>query len=228
MVPPQGGEIFMKLNEIKAKLIKLAGFTVIGAAFLWGLWRFGLSDSMTQGMSATAAHTLEVFVAVGITVLALIGPAFLLKKMMEEGPVQEGQTEEPTSRYQRIVEKSNNIILEIDEEGKIIFANPAVILLGYEPDSLLGKPIKDLFQEGDQEKALPRVTTRRIGPRATINFPVTLLTNDDSVLSYEEPSMEFLVDAAGLWKEPDEVVRIKGSEKTFLGTLIIARTRSGG
>lgn len=218
----------MDFENIKPKLIKLMGLVVGGAAFLWALWFFGMSDSLTSNLSPVAKHTLEIFVAIGITVLALIGPFSLLMKMlMEEWKGLELQAEKTAARYRTIVEKSYDIILEVDEEGKIFFANPAVAQLGYDREGLLGKPLKSLLPEKDREAKLPPITTRRVGPRATINFPVTLLTNDDSVLSYEMPTMEFLVDASGLWKEPDEVVRIKGSEKTFLGTLFIARTNSG-
>ncbi len=214
----------MEPENFKVKLLKLAGLVVGGAAFLWALWAFGMSHSITQGMSPAAAHALEVFVAIGITFLALMGPSSLLMKLIADERVElEVQAEKTAARYRTIVEKSYDIILEINEEGEIFFANPAIELLGYEREKLVGKKISELIPEADQEEVLPCITTRRIGPRATINFPVTLLTNDDSVLSYEVPSMKFLVDASGLWKEPDEVVRIKGSEKTFLGTLFIAR-----
>ncbi len=218
----------MNFENIKPKLIKLMGLAVAGATFLWGLWFFGMSDSLTSDLSPVAKHTLEVFVAIGVTLLALIGPSSLLMKMlMDEWKELEAQADKTAARYRTIVEKSYDIILEVDEDGKIFFANPAVTQLGYDREGLLGKSIESLIPEKDRDAKLPPITTRRIGPRATINFPVTLLTNDDSVLSYEVPSMEFLVDASGLWKEPDEVVRIKGSEKTFLGTLFIARTNSG-
>ncbi|QPJ60647.1 MAG: PAS domain S-box protein [Candidatus Nitronauta litoralis] len=217
----------MDFESIKPKLVRLMAFVVGGAAFLWALWFFGMSDSLTTGMSPVAKHTLEVFVSIGVTALALLGPsAALMKMLMEDWKEIEIQAEKNATRYRTIVENSYDIILEVDEEGKIFFANPAVSQLGYERENLLGKSLKSLIPEKDHETKLPPITTRRIGPRATINFPVTLLTNDDSVLSYEVPSMEFLVDASGLWKESDEVVRIKGSEKTFIGTLFIARTKS--
>lgn len=218
----------MNFEILKPKLIKLMAYVVGGAAFLWALWFFGISDSLTAGMGPVAKHTLEVFVSIGVTALALLGPsALLLKMLMEDWKEIEVNAEKTAARYRTIVEKSYDIILEINEEGNIFFANPAVSQLGYDREKLLGQPIQSLIPEKDHEKKLAPITTRRIGPRATINFPVTLLTNDDSVLSYEVPSMDFLVDASGLWKESDEIVSIKGSEKTFLGTLFIARTNSG-
>lgn len=217
----------MTQEQLKMRVIKTLGLVLAGAAVLWAIWLFGVRGSLVAGLDPGAARGVEFFAALGITFLALLAPAAqLLNMIVKDRSGLETEVEKTTFLYRMIVEKSNDIILEIDEKGDVAFANPAVILLGYEPEKLIGRPVKQLIPEKDRQEILPIITTRRIGPRATINHPVTLLTAEDSVLSDELLSMEFLVDASGLWKEPDEIVRIKGSKKTFLGTLFIARVQS--
>jgi len=216
----------LELEPLKKKLMGQLGLAAGCVAALWGLWAFGLEDSLTAGMSRGAAHALQVLVAAGVAVLALLWPgSVLLNTLAEHWRRLDSELGKTERRYRSIVESTHDIILEINEEGNIVFANPAVKLLGYERDQVLGKPVKSLVPESSREKALPRITTRRIGPRATMNYPLALLTNEESVLSAEIDSMDFLIDACGLWKEPDEIVRTKGLEKHYLGTLIIARTR---
>lgn len=218
----------MTQEQVKMRVIKTLGLVLAGAAVLWAIWLFGIRDSLVAGLTPGATRGMEFFAALGVTFLALLAPAAqLLNMIVKDRSGLETEVEKTTFLYRMIVEKSNDIILEIDEKGDIAFANPAVILLGYEPGKLIGQPVKHLIPEKDRQEILPIITTRRLGPRATINHPVTLLTAEDSVLSDTLLSMEFLVDASGLWKEPDEIVRIKGSEKTFLGTLFIARVQSG-
>lgn len=143
----------------------------------------------------------------------MILPASLMMRKVQDSIVEwESKSGQVERRYRSIVESTNDIIVEIDPDEKIVFTNPAVKLIGYERKELLGQPIIKLLPKGIRKETLPRITTRRIGPRATLNFPVSFLTNEDSVLSEEIPQMEFLVDANGLWRESDEIVSTKGTE----------------
>jgi PAS domain-containing protein len=214
------------MESFKSRLMIRLGMVVVIAGSLWALWAFGLEDSLTAGMGSGAAHALEVFVAVGITLLALIWPASaLLGDLASSHERLESELGPTMRRYRNIVESTHDIILEINQDRQIVFANPAVKLLGYDRDQLLNRPVESLLHPSVREEALPRITTMRIGPRATLNYPVLLLTDENSMLSEQVPSMELIVDATGLWKESDEIVRTKGTEKTFLGTLFVARVR---
>ncbi len=214
------------MEVFRNQLIARFGVAILIGTVLWSLWEFGLEDSLLASMGPTARHVTEVLVAAAVLLLALIWPVSeVLQEFAEfhqEAETSLGKTER---RYRKIVEATHDIILEINEAGSIVFVNPAIKLLGYDRDQLLHRPVADILEPSIRDQALPRITTRRIGPRATLNFPVTLLTDEDSVLSEEVPRMDFFVDATGLWQEPDEIVSTKGSEKTFIGTLFIARVR---
>ena len=219
----------LELEKLKRKLLGYLGWVLVTALVLWSAWVFGLEEPLTADLTPEAAQGLEVLVAAGVMAVSLAWPTTQIIKLVlgyEKQLIAElGKTER---RYRTIVERSHDLIFEINEEGKIIFANPAVKMLGYSREQLLGQPICRLLEESQREEVLPRITTRRIGPRATFNCPVTLVPNEDSVLSMEVPRMDFLVDASGLWEEPDEIVSTRGTEKTFLGTLMIARARVDG
>jgi len=134
--------------------------------------------------------------------------------------VELGKTER---RYESIVESTNDLIFQLDSHGIVVFSNPAARLLGYEDGEMIGEFVGDLLYMDNKDEVLPRVMTKRVGHRATYHLPIQLRTSPNSVISNEIPAIEFAVDACGLWEESDEHVQTRGVEKTFIGTLCIAR-----
>jgi PAS domain S-box-containing protein len=131
-----------------------------------------------------------------------------------------GKTER---QYKSIVEATNDLIFQLDGNGIVVFVNPAVRLLGYEDGEMLGQFVGDLLYMDNVDEVVPRIMTKRIGHRATYHLPVQLRTSANSVISTEIPAMEFVMDACGLWEENDDHVQMRGQDKTFVGTLCIAR-----
>jgi PAS domain S-box-containing protein len=216
----------MSPEKFKKKIWKHFGTTLFLVLVMSLMWEFGLEGvikssiqiSSDDGMSwlDAGAHFGIILVAMLITLPGLVGGAQETKKTV----VELGKTER---RYKSIVESTNDLIFQLDGNGIVVFANPAIRLLGYEDGEMVGEYIGDLLYMDSKEYALPRIMTKRVGHRATYHLPVQLRTSPNSVISTEIPAIEFTVDACGLWEESDELVQTRGVEKNFIGTLCIAR-----
>jgi len=210
----------MNSGSFRNKLIVQLGLSV----FLVGILSTAWENNLKAQMFPQAGPGMEVFANVLILLLAMVFPAVTIYKgairNLNDMEIQVGTMDR---RYKTIIEATNDLIFQLDTEGKIIYANPAVRLLGYEDDVLEGRHIGDLLYMDTKEAAIPHIITKRVGPRATYNYPVQLKTCDDSVLSSEIPAIEFVMDASGIWQESDHVVQTKGTQKTYIGTLCVAR-----
>lgn len=126
-------------------------------------------------------------------------------------------------RYRTIVETISDIVLQMDPDGKITFVNSAVMILGYSPKELIGKPYQKFMESIEREKSIEDLLTKRIGPRATSNAEIDFKVNEDSPIYEFIQRMPFLVDAHGMWDVRNDIVMKKGTQKKFMGTLCIAR-----
>ncbi len=214
----------MSPENFKKKIWKHFGTTLVFVLALSLVWEFGLESVIKSAISQGEMPGFDTGVHIGIILLAML---FTLPGLM--GGVQKtgkkmvtelGKTER---RYKSIVESTNDLIFQLDSHGIVVFANPAVRLLGYEDGEIVGEFVGDLLLMDNKEEALPRIMTKRVGHRATYNLPVQLRTSPNSVISTEIPAIEFAVDACGLWEESDEQVQTRGVAKNFVGTLCIAR-----
>jgi PAS domain-containing protein len=220
----------MSPEKFKKKIWNHFGVTLFLVLVLSLLWEFGLESVVKPAAQMFASSSqgeipwFDTGVHIGIILLAMV---FTLPSLM--GGLQEtgkktvtelGKTER---RYKSIVESTNDLIFQLDSHGIVVFANPAMRLLGYEDGEIIGKFIGDLLFNDNKEEVLPRIMTKRVGHRATYHLPTQLRTSPNSVMSTEIPAMEFALDACGLWEESDEQVQTRGVEKNFIGTLCIAR-----
>jgi len=220
----------MDLHSFKKKLSgQLIIIVVIFIIFSAG-WEFYLKDQalpllMSQiPLQGDEVRWLGILISTFFVLLAVTIPAGRLtrfaEKKNEEILRERGQSDR---RYKKIIESTNDLIFQVNADGYIDFINSASRLLGYENTELTGKHVGTLLSLEDRPKVVPRLTTKRIGHRATYNFYAQFVTSPNSVLSSTLPSIEFIFDACGLWEEPDNVVLTKGTEKTFVGTLCVAR-----
>jgi len=125
--------------------------------------------------------------------------------------------------YRVIVERVPDLIFQLDPDRKIIFANPAFRLLGYEPDQLVGRPVGDLIESDDKESLLKDLATKHVGPLAITDLEVKIKVSDEVSLVTEMPTQTILVDSVGLWNVPDEDVFNNKLDKIFLGTLCVGK-----
>ncbi len=216
--------ILMSPEDFKKKLWNHFGATLFLVLVLSLLWEFGLEGVIKSAISPGETPWFDTAVHIGIVLLAMI---FTVPSLMggfrESGTktiIELGKTER---RYKSIVESTNDLIFQLDNHGIVVFANPAVRLLGYEDGEIIGEFVGDLLFMDNKDEMLPRIMTKRVGHRATYHLPVQLRTSPNSVISNDIPAIEFAVDACGLWEESDELVQTRGVDKTFLGTLCIAR-----
>jgi len=125
--------------------------------------------------------------------------------------------------YRVIVESVPDLIFQLDPDRKIIFANPAFRLLGYEPDQLVGQPIGDLVESEDKERLLESLGTKYVGPMAISDLEVKLKVSNEISLSEQMPTVTLNVDCVGLWNVSDEEVFKDNIDKKFLGTLCVGK-----
>lgn len=220
----------MSPENFKKKIWNHFWLTLFLVLVLSLVWEFGLAGAVkpfVQSLVSGSESNIPWFDAamdVGIVLLALVFsiPALMggVHETTRKTVTELGKTER---RYKSIVESTNDLIFQLDGHGIVVFANPAVRLLGYEDGEMVGQFIGDLLYMDNKDDVVPRIMTKRVGHRATYHLPVQLRTSAESVISSEIPALEFIMDACGLWEEADNQVQTRGSEKTFVGTLCIAR-----
>ncbi len=125
-------------------------------------------------------------------------------------------------RYRTIVETISDIVLQVDPNGLIDFANSSVSFLGYTPQELKGTPLQSMISEKGRSP-MEDLLTKRVGPRATSDVEVMFKVKEDCAIYEFMQEVSFLVDAHGLWDVRNDLVIKKGYSKNFLGTLCIAR-----
>lgn len=126
-------------------------------------------------------------------------------------------------KYRRIVDSVTDIIIQVDPEGKIVFANKAVGSLGYDPAEMVGTAIQGYVATEFREVNWHMILTQRVGSRCTVNLEADLKVNPDSPIYRAVRSVPFLINSSGIWDVPGEMVMTKDSNKRFLGALIVAR-----
>lgn len=126
--------------------------------------------------------------------------------------------------YRGIVESISDLIIKVDPNGIICFANESTLTLGYGIDELIGKPFTEIFDGKLDKKRKHQILTKRVGPRATSNMEISLKVNPDSNLYGLIWNLPFLVNTSGLWDMPQKLVMKKGVEKEFQGSILVARS----
>ncbi|PIR01423.1 MAG: hypothetical protein COV66_01290 [Nitrospinae bacterium CG11_big_fil_rev_8_21_14_0_20_45_15] len=122
-----------------------------------------------------------------------------------------------------ILEAVPVIIIKLDAEENIIFANSAVSFLGYEPSQLIGEKICKLIGNNANKELNAKIATQRIGPRSTTDLEIAINVCETSTLYKTQKTVQVLLDAKGLWSVPDTKISDKITEKKFLGSLVVAR-----
>ncbi len=126
-------------------------------------------------------------------------------------------------KYQTIVETVSDIIIQLDPNGAIVFANPAVECLGIQPQDMVGKHIQDFIQCENMYSMLPQIVTKESGSRATRNLEVKLKKQSAQQNNSNYNSITVMMDAKGIWDIADSLSKSPGTGSSFIGTLITAR-----
>ena len=106
----------------------------------------------------------QKYALVGVVVfIAVVGTSFIIILMIERWNIQldstvKIRTQELSLSEQKLrgmVETINELIWEIDADGKYVYVSPtANRILGYQPEELLGRTVFDLMPEGDAQKLM--------------------------------------------------------------------------
>jgi PAS domain S-box-containing protein len=90
---------------------------------------------------------------------------------------------ESEERYRRIVETSQDLIWEVDGEGRFTFVNDAVRAThGYEPEDMIGRPFADFHGERPQEGSFELEHVRKDGSTIELAFNAAALRDADGAL----------------------------------------------
>lgn len=121
-------------------------------------------------------------------------------------------------RYRFIVSNSPDIIYMLDHTGRFVFVNErATVLLGFDPDAMIGKHYSEFVHQEDLEKAKFAFDERRTGMRTSQNVEFRLLCRDDAPVRYfESHNITIELNAMGIY-EGDS------APEQFIGTYGVAR-----
>ena len=153
----------MSPKNFKNKIWNHFGVTLFLVLVLSLIWEFGLEGvikSSIQMSSSNGASWFDAGVHISIVLLAMLFTLpGLLGGAQETGKktvIELGKTER---RYKSIVESTNDLILQLDGHGIVVFANPAVRLLGYEDGEMVGEFIDLLGHAKAPVQNLPPITS---------------------------------------------------------------------
>ena len=120
--------------------------------------------------------------------------------------------------YRNIVNRIPQLILKLDADRKITFANPSFQFLGHNPDELIGRPLESLLETNNGTLA-EKIATKNVGPLAVRNLEANLLVKSSATNNLT--SKKIFIDSSGIWDVSDEEVFDNKVKKNFLGTLCI-------
>ena len=128
-------------------------------------------------------------------------------------------------KLRKIINSVSDLIIQIDPYGVISLVNEAIQTLGYDIDQVVGKHLREICDCELDSKIRKHVFTRRIQSRSLEEIKLPFKINPDSTLYDFAHKLNYVVTTTGLWSVPEEIVSEKGSEKEFLGSLLIARSQ---
>jgi PAS domain S-box-containing protein len=89
-------------------------------------------------------------------------------------------------RYREIVEHSIDIIYTLSFSGDITTVSPAVLpLLGYQPDEMIGKNVRDYFRPESQQRVLEEIDRKKNGASSDAFYEVDLRAKDGRYIPFE-------------------------------------------
>ncbi len=112
-----------------------------------------------------------------------------------------------TDRYRRLIENMNDLVYELDEEGRFRYISAAAIsALGYAPHELIGAHYSTILCQNYLPHQGRQFHERRTGLRATRELPICMKTKSGEMKT-------FAVNASGIYER----------HRRFSGTAGIAR-----
>jgi len=184
MVPIGTANPLRFLSEIASALIILFTIWATIAASLGGRWRqaLPLGGAVLFFIVTAAIHTVLVDLGIAKTpymiswafmaIAIVFGSEFVRDAAASARLDREIKLGE--ARWLALVEHVDLGIIGLSADGKISFANPAMLkLLGRDRKSILGQPLFDFVPPALREELKSRIeTARELGPRPRIEYPI--------------------------------------------------------
>ena len=123
--------------------------------------------------------------------------------------------QEAKENYRRLIEEIHDVIYEIDQTGDIRYVSPAITpLLGYHPEELTGRNVRDIAHPDDHDLIFLRIATVLSGGE---QFPIDsrFMTRDGRICWLRITSQAIIVDGrpAGLRGVATGIDREKRAEE---------------
>ncbi|MCC5812275.1 MAG: EAL domain-containing protein [Ectothiorhodospiraceae bacterium] len=146
-----------------------------------------------------------------------LGNALDNRRLTRENRFYQNRLHRSEQLYRFIVDRSPDMIYILDPDGRFTFLNStAERLLGYRPESLLGRHYEQLVLPEDLPLARHGMNDRRTGERATRNLELRLLRSGDG--PDEQRMVVVEVNAMGIYAQAED-----SQPGALLGTYGIVR-----
>lgn len=99
-------------------------------------------------------------------------------------------------RYRSLVENANDIVATFDLQMRLASVNPAIRILGYEPEELIGRSLAD-FIPHDQFEMHKEMVRRKLEGEGATRYEMELLSKDQDRSFTLEVSSKLMRDDAG-------------------------------
>jgi len=122
----------------------------------------------------------------GIARNGCLGHLWGVKRDITASRNRELTLRESEGRYRGLVEHSADIIYSLSFSGEITAISPAVLpLLGYRPDELIGKNIRNFLKPESQQAVLDDIDRKKNGERSDSRYEIELLAKDGRCIPFE-------------------------------------------
>lgn len=133
------GIIFLKYQEGQIHLRRILG----GVLIIWGIHKLDYPFLRNSIWFAPWGYTISACMSLIITMVLII---MYFEKIRNDQISAQKKVSASEKRMVAIIENQRDIILELDNEGNIIYISPACIgITGYSPEELLGKSFIDFI-----------------------------------------------------------------------------------
>ena len=113
-----------------------------------------------------------------------------LEAEIEKRIISENLLRESKEKYRNLVESINDVVWEVDKEGRFTYMSPRVLnRTGYEPEDYIGRTMTSFLAPHDQEGIIAAIHAAMTNPQPSICIEVNTICRDGGELIIEANSI---------------------------------------